>query len=132
MKYTSGFVVRKLLTNICHVCVILITANSTNSILINFKNRGNLVFLSQDVIKKTQFCERVIRAIILFVLEIILKIQIYREICDSVFNDNKMTEHIMQQDFDNHKNELIKSNEIYLNLCLFHEAKCAINGDLVS
>ena len=40
----------------------------------------------------------------------------------------------MQQDlFDNHKNELIKSIiEIYLNLCLFHEAKCTINGDLVS
>jgi len=56
-----------------------------------------------------------------------LTIQIYQEICDSVFNDNKMTEHIMQQDlFDNHKSELIKSIiEIYLNLRFFHEAKCA-------
>jgi len=34
---------------------------------------------------------------------------------------------IMQQDlFDNYKSELIKSIiEIYLNLRLFHEAKCA-------
>jgi len=49
-----------------------------------------------------------------------LTMQIYQEICDSVFNNSKMTEHIMQQNlFD--KSELIKSIiEIYLNLRLFH------------
>jgi len=132
VKYISGFVVRKLLTNICHVCATFITASSSNSILINLKNRGNLVFPSQDVIKITQFCERIIRTNYNIVrtrnnIKAILTIQIYQEICDSVFNDSKMTEHIMQQDlFDNHKSELIKSIiEIYLNLRLFHEAKCA-------
>ncbi|KYN29051.1 THAP domain-containing protein 9, partial [Trachymyrmex cornetzi] len=134
VKYISGFVVRKLLKNICHVCATFITANSTNSILINLKNRGNLVFPSQDVIKITQFCEKVIRANYNIVrtrnnIKAILTIQIYQEICDSVFNDSKITEHIMQQDlFDNHKSELIKSIiEIYLNLRLFHEAKCTTN-----
>ncbi|KYM84283.1 hypothetical protein ALC53_05376 [Atta colombica] len=51
-------------------------------------------------------------------------------IAHSVFNDSAMSEHIMHQNiFDNHKTELIKSIiVIYVNLRLFHKAKCVNNS----
>lgn len=132
VKYISGFVVRKLLRHICQICSTFLIAKSTDSILITVKNRGNLVFPSDDVIKITQCCETVIRSNYNIIrtrnnIKTIVTIKVFNEVCYSVFNDNAMTEHILQQDvFDNHKTELIKSIiTIYINLRLFHEAKCA-------
>jgi len=58
VKYISGFVVRKLFRNICHICSIFVT-NSINSILITAKN-SKLIFPSNDVIKITRYYETII------------------------------------------------------------------------
>lgn len=99
---------------------------------ITVKNRGNLIFPSEDVIKTTRCCEIVIRSNYNIIrtkknIKAILITKVFNEICHSVFNNSTMIEHILQQDiFDNHRTELIKSIiTIYINLRLFHEAKCA-------
>lgn len=132
VKYISGFVVRKLIGQICHICSTFLTVKSTDSILITVKNRGNLIFPSEDVIKTTRCCEIVIRSNYNIIrtkknIKTILITKVFNEVCHSVFNNNTMIEHILQQDiFDNHRTELIKSIiTIYINLRLFHEAKCA-------
>ncbi|KAL0111258.1 hypothetical protein PUN28_012865 [Cardiocondyla obscurior] len=105
---------------------------STDSILITIKNRGNLTFPSEDVIKITRRCEIIIRSNYNVIrtkknIKTILIMTIFNDICHEVFNNNAMTEYILQQDlFDNHKIELIKRIiSIYVNIRLFHEAKCA-------
>lgn len=133
VKYISGFVIRKLLrSNICDTCSIFLTAKSTDSILITLKSRGKLIFPSEDVIKIAKVCETIIRenSHIIFKtknIKNVLVMKSFQTVCHLVFNDNKMTEHIMQQDiFNNHKTELIQSIiKIYINLRLFHEGKSA-------
>ncbi|KYQ60588.1 hypothetical protein ALC60_00354, partial [Trachymyrmex zeteki] len=95
------------------------------------KNRGNLIFPSDDVIKITKYCETVIRLNSNIIrttnnIKTIITMKVFNDVCHSVFNDSAMSEHIMHQNiFDNHKTELIKSIiVIYVNLRLFHEAKC--------
>lgn len=134
VKYISGFVIRKLLGKICHICATFVTTNSTDSLLINLKNRGNLIYPSADVIKITKYCEKIIRANNHTIrttnnIKAVLVNKIFYEVCDSVFNDCAMTKHIMDQNLlDNHKIELVKTIiELYINLRLHHEAKCATN-----
>lgn len=115
IKYISGYVVRKLIRqDICHICSSFLTTKSTDSILITVKNRGNLIFPSEDVIKITRCCEIVIRSNYNVIrtrknIKTILIMKVFTDVCHAVFNDNVMTEHILQQDvFDNHRIELIK------------------------
>lgn len=131
IKYISGFVVKKLLrSNICDTCSTFLTADSTDSVLITLKNRGKLIYPSQDVVKIAKACETNIREnyhIIFKTKNIknVLVIKTFQIVCHLVFNDNKMTKHIMTQDIlNNHKNELIQTIiKIYINLRLFHEGK---------
>lgn len=134
---------RKLIGQICYICSTFLTVKSTDSILITVKNRGklilitvknrgNLIFPSEDVIKTTRCCEIVIRSNYNIIrikknIKAILITKVFNEVCHTVFNNSTMIEHILQQHiFNNHRTELIKSIiTIYINLRLFHEAKCA-------
>jgi len=115
VAHISGFVVRKLLKNksICNVCTTFLHSENVVSKLTELKNRGNLIFPSDDVILTSQSAERIIRenSHLIFKkpnIKQFLMIQIFRSVNEKVFVQKSMTDHIMEQNiFDNHKIILI-------------------------
>jgi len=63
-EYIAGFVVKKILKLIaCSTCQASLTINSNNcNSLISIKNRGGLIFPSNNVVKVCQETERIIRS----------------------------------------------------------------------
>jgi hypothetical protein len=101
-------------------------------LLLKFKNRGNLIVASDDVIRLCLQLERLIR--ICFKtnsftkehLTELLTIQAINKL-PNLFSNENMINHIKQQIvIDNHRAQLIKLiSKIYVNLRIHHECKKA-------
>lgn len=64
VKYIAGFIVKKIITkkSLCGICSKqLIANNDDSSLLIQLKNRGSLIFPSNEVCKICLVAERIIR-----------------------------------------------------------------------
>lgn len=132
MKYISGFVVKKLTRDkkMCETCASFLISTNNTSHLITLKNRGKLTIPSEDVIKVTNECEKIIRQNnhLIFVKKNIkdfLALKVFNAVINYSFTHDAMFEHIRNQDiFDNHKIQLVKYIiEIYVKIRLYHEAK---------
>ncbi|KAE9543700.1 hypothetical protein AGLY_002096 [Aphis glycines] len=121
VKYTSGFIVRKIKKknkNICSVCdSFLIDLNDNNSsILLKLKTKGKLINVSSDVHKVCLASEYILRMNTVNLLskkniKLILIVKTMNEVYldPSLFNSIEMKNHILNQDpFDNHRNQLLR------------------------
>lgn len=138
VAHISEFVVRKLLKNksMCNVCTTFLLSKNVVSKLTELKNRGNLIFPSDDVIYISRSAERVIRenSHLIFKkanIKQFLMTKVFRSVHEKVFIHTSMTDHIMEQNvFDNHKVVLIKKIiNVYIQLRLFYEGKLATNAE---
>lgn len=137
VKYIAGFVVKKILSNssVCSVCSRQLTTDSEDAVLIKIKNRGPLLFPSEDVCKICLVAERVFRQNlhIIFVetnVKEFLKLQVLRNI-SMPFNNQNRKNPILSTRYLRHRCQLagliIKT---FLNIGLFYEVNFKSQKDV--
>jgi len=112
--------------SMCHICASFLTCNENISKLIILKNRGNLVYLSRDVIKVASTRENIIRQYKDFIFQShkkeYLYLKIFNIVCFDVFLEDEMSQHILSQNIVKNKIRLIKAIiKRCVNLRLFYE-----------
>lgn len=136
VKYTSGFIVRKIKKNkkLCIVCDSMLTVenNENASRLLKLKTRGKLITPTTDVHKICLTTEYIIRMNLNILLthkniKQILIVKTMNEIChdSTIFNSQLMKTHILNQDpLDNHRSQLLNIIiNFYITLRMHHYAK---------
>ncbi|KAL5239301.1 hypothetical protein ACI65C_006711 [Semiaphis heraclei] len=136
VKYTSGFIVRKIKKNkkLCNVCDSMLTVenNENASRLLKLKTRGKLITPTTDVHKICLTTEYIIRMNLNILLthkniKQILIVKTMNEICheSTIFNSQLMKTHILNQDpLDNHRSQLLNIIiNFYITLRMHHYAK---------
>ncbi|EFN73352.1 hypothetical protein EAG_02319, partial [Camponotus floridanus] len=127
VTHISGFIVRKLLKTIkCDVCTTFLICSNAVSNLTGIKNRGSLVFPTEDVIQISRSAECIIRENnhIIFTKQNINKFltkKVFHIVHDKVFIHTNIISHILEKDNGDHKVKLIKAiTSTYIQLRLFH------------
>lgn len=137
IEYIAGFVVRKIKKMLyCQICVDSLEKYSPNNTLTMIKNKGGLLFASQDVIKVCKIVERILKQYLSigvkqtglpqYMLTIISKTLAS---CGDLFGD--LSQHSIDQwNVDNHRNLLIKAiAEHYLKLRIHYMTKQLIQPE---
>lgn len=127
IEYIAGYAVAKMIkSNICQICSQQLTETAVTSKLIELKTQGKLLQPSADVVKICLVAERSIREGNVFQKNFLAEtcVNVMGAVAPYVFNSIEMEHHMVKQDIDSHKIQLIKFvTERYVKIRLYHIGK---------